>query len=69
MTEALLRLPEVTRLTGLSRMTILRRVDDGTFPVPRRAGVRLLVWLQSEVTDWMRALPAAEKPRRERDAA
>ena len=34
----ILRLPEVMRLTGLSKATIHRRYRDGTFPRPLRLG-------------------------------
>ena len=33
-----IRLPEVLKLTGLSRTTVWRRVAAGEFPVPLRLG-------------------------------
>jgi prophage regulatory protein len=64
LSEAILRESQVVTLTGLSRSTIRRRVQAGTFPKPRKLGddskQAASGWLASEVTRWMRSLePAA----------
>lgn len=51
----LLRLPDVIELTGLSRSTILRMVDQDRFPRPLRLNERANGWLQSEISDWVAA--------------
>lgn len=49
--EALLRLPEVMRRTGLSRSTIYERMgqEPPTFPRCRRLGPRVVVWPSSAI--------------------
>jgi prophage regulatory protein len=53
MTDRLLRLPEVTKITGLSPSTIWRREKEGRFPRRRRISVRAVAWLMSEIEAWM----------------
>ncbi len=48
-----LRLPEVLEMTGLSTSTIYRWMTDGTFPRQIQLGSRSVVWLESDVTQWM----------------
>ena len=59
----ILRQADVTRLTGLSRTTIWRRVQDGSFPPPIRLGppsTRAKGWRQTDLQDWFDSLqPAA----------
>ena len=52
---ALLRRPEVTRRTGLSRSTLYARMKVGTFPKPVSLGDRCVGWVDSEVHDWILA--------------
>ncbi|NLC61095.1 MAG: AlpA family transcriptional regulator [Gammaproteobacteria bacterium] len=54
-----LRLPEVVRITGLSKATIYRQVKAGEFPGQRKIGARASAWLSSEVDAWMAARLAA----------
>ncbi len=49
------RREEVTRLTGLARATIYKKVADGTFPPPRRLGDRAVGWRASDISDWLQA--------------
>ena len=49
------RREEVTRLTGLARATIYKKVADGTFPPPRRLGDRAVGWRASDICDWLQA--------------
>lgn len=55
---AILRLPVVLEMTGLSRTTIWRQVKAGTFPGPIKLGARAVGWLRSEVEDWIQSQPA-----------
>jgi len=50
---ALLRRPEVSRRTGLSRTTIYRMVQAGEFPSPRQLGARAVAWSESEISAWI----------------
>lgn len=49
----LLRLPEVTHITGLRRSQIYRLAADGEFPKPCKIGSRASAWIESEVIDWI----------------
>ena len=40
----LLTIREVAEIVGTSTRTVQRWVDDGEFPMPLRAGRRLLLW-------------------------
>ena len=53
----ILRLPEVMRLTGLSKGTIHRRYRDGTFPRPLRLGPQSIGWPRAEILEWLESLP------------
>jgi prophage regulatory protein len=50
---SLLRRPEVSRRTGLSRTTIYRLVRAGEFPAPRQISLRAVAWVESEVDAWV----------------
>jgi len=54
---AILRLPEVMRLTGLGRSTIYRLLAVGQFPSPVQLSVRAVGWRRSDVDNW-----TAERP-------
>src|SRR6188768_3371434 len=53
---ALLRISEVCRLTGLSRATIYRRIEEETFPAPLRVGDRSVRWASDVIDAWRDAL-------------
>ena len=53
----MLRAPEVTARTGLSRVTIWRRVRAGTFPAPVEIGVNSIGWPEAEITAWLDSRP------------
>ena len=57
----LLRLSDVTKLTGLSRATVYRLVEKDRFPHPRRIGDRAVAWVNSEVEEWADGLPIANQ--------
>ncbi|MEW6703907.1 MAG: AlpA family transcriptional regulator [Pseudomonadota bacterium] len=54
---AILRLPEVMRLTGLGRSTIYRLLAAGQFPSPVQLSVRAVGWRRSDVDHWTAARP------------
>ena len=59
--ERLIRLPEVVRLTGLSKSELYRRAAAGTFPAPRRISYKVSVWAWSEVKAWIERMISIEE--------
>ena len=57
----LLRLSDVTQITGLSRATVYRLIEKDRFPRPRRIGDRAVAWVNSEVKEWADGLPIANQ--------
>ena len=53
MATKILRLPDVTDRTGLSRSTIYLKISDGRFPTPISLGDRAVGWLESEIEQWI----------------
>jgi prophage regulatory protein len=51
--EALLPLPTVIAMTGLSRTVIYDRMARGEFPRPIQIGGHRVAWLKSEVEKWI----------------
>lgn len=49
----LLRLPQVRSVTGLSKSTIYSRISEGTFPKQIPLGPRLVVWVESDIQNWI----------------
>lgn len=49
----IIRLKEVSKVTGLARSTIYKYVSEGTFPKPVSLGDRCVGWLESEVQGWI----------------
>lgn len=52
---AILRLPEVRQITGLSTSDIYRRIAAGTFPRQVKLGARSAGWIEGEVRGWVSA--------------
>ena len=52
--DRFLRLNAVLDLTGLSRATLYRKIEAGTFPKQIKIATRCAGWRQSAVNDWMR---------------
>ncbi|TPG15801.1 AlpA family phage regulatory protein [Sphingomonas koreensis] len=52
--ERILRIKTVLDRTGLSRSTLYRKVERGTFPSQLKLSTRCAGWRESEVNDWMR---------------
>lgn len=49
----LLKLKIVISMTSLSKASIYRQVNAGTFPAPIRIGPRSVAWLVSEIESWI----------------
>lgn len=49
----LIRLAEVKFRTGLSRSTIYRRMEEGTFPRSRSLGGSIVAWAEHEIDHWI----------------
>ncbi len=49
----LLRLPQVKLATGLSKSSIYERIAEGTFPKQIPLGPRLVVWVDSDIQNWI----------------
>lgn len=52
--DRILRLNTVLDRTGLSRATLYRKVQQGTFPKQIRIAERCVGWRESAITDWQR---------------
>lgn len=52
----IIRLPEVLTITGLSRSTIYRRIQDGSFPQRVRLSKNCIGFHYQEVVDWINQL-------------
>ncbi len=57
MENRMLRVPAVEARTGLSRVTIWRRVRAGSFPAPVELGVNSIGWPEQSITDWLENQP------------
>jgi prophage regulatory protein len=51
--HCLIRLPQVKEATGLSKSTIYSRIAEGTFPKQIPLGPRLVVWVESDIQNWI----------------
>lgn len=51
--QRFLKLPEVMRVTGLSRSSIYAFIQSNKFPAPIPLGPRAVGWLEAEVNDWV----------------
>ena len=59
MHDKILRQKEVQTVTGLSRSTIYRHIEAGTFPAPVKLTERLIGWHSSTISDWLASRPEA----------
>ena len=50
---SILRLKEVTALTGLSRSSIYAFMNAGRFPASMRLGERSVGWLAADIEEWI----------------
>ena len=51
--ERFLHLPDVKHPTGLGKTSIYRKINGETFPRQIPIGSNLVVWLESEIMEWM----------------
>ncbi|RYG86391.1 MAG: AlpA family transcriptional regulator [Alphaproteobacteria bacterium] len=52
--DRILRLPAVLDRTGLSRSTLYRKINCGTFPRQIAISTRCSGWYESAVNQWLR---------------
>jgi prophage regulatory protein len=52
--DHILRIQTVLKRTGLSRSTMYRKMDNGTFPRNIRISTRCVGWRESAVNAWLR---------------
>jgi len=50
---ALLRLPDVMKVTGLARSTVYKLIAERSFPVPVRITNRSVAWHANEIQAWL----------------
>ncbi|MBL8256005.1 MAG: AlpA family phage regulatory protein [Pseudoxanthomonas mexicana] len=50
---AFYRMADLVRITGLSRATLYRRIDEGRFPPPVHLGGRACGWRASALQAWI----------------
>ena len=56
MSQSILRLRQVSQMTGLSRSTIYLQISQGTFPKPVSLGARAVGWKYAAVLRWLESL-------------
>ena len=57
----MLRLPEVRDITGVSRSSIYKWMDEGKFPLPRKLSERAIAWDSREIAEWVNSRPVHEE--------
>lgn len=65
----ILRLKAVLERTGLSRSTLYRKIQLGTFPKQLRISTRCAGWRESDVDGWLRNPVSYSVRRNQQDAA
>ena len=53
MVSPILRRPDVEAVTGLSRSTIYKWMDEGSFPKPVKLGPRAVGWREADINEWL----------------
>lgn len=53
MKRRIVRRPQVLEVTGLSRATVYRLIDQGLFPAPVKLGPNSVGWRESEILLWL----------------
>ena len=53
MVSTILRRPDVEAVTGLSRSTIYKWMDEGSFPKPVKLGPRAVGWREEQIEAWI----------------
>lgn len=52
--ERILRIKNVMERTGLSRSTLYRKIENGTFPKQVKISERCAGWRESSVKSWLK---------------
>ena len=60
MNNKILRIHEVTKLTGLSRATIWRKEREGLFPARKQLGLNSVGWFECDIQQWLENLPSVK---------
>ena len=50
--EALIKLPEVLRYTGLCKSEVYEKMREGSFPIACELGPKSVAWVWGEIADW-----------------
>lgn len=53
MNKRIVRLNTVMDMVGLSRSSIYRRLDNGSFPKPVDLGSGTIGWVENEIISWI----------------
>ncbi len=59
--NSLLRLPDVQKLTGLSRSSVYRLEANGDFPKRVHLSERATAWREHELLDWIESRPRVDE--------
>ena len=59
MHDRLLRRREVEEITGLSRSSIYRLMQEGEFPRPVKVGPAAVRWRASDIAAWVESRPVS----------
>ncbi len=59
MQDRLLRRREVEKISGMSRSSIYRLMQEGDFPRPVRVGPAAVRWKASDIVAWIESRPLA----------
>lgn len=51
----ILRLKEVLYITGLSRSSVYKFIEDGHFPKSLSLGARRVGWLEADIENWIQS--------------
>lgn len=58
-----LRVRTVVGMVGFSKTTLYARIRAGSFPKPIQIGAQTVVFLESEIVEWMKAAAARRQDR------
>lgn len=58
--DRIIRLPELIRITGLSRPTLYRMIAKGRFPAPFELSINSKGWKASQIRTWQKSLKQVE---------
>lgn len=61
LSEQILKINAVSKVTTLSRATIYRLASEGKFPRPVKLSIRSSGWFASDISKWLSDLKEAKK--------